>query len=189
MYFFMFSDYNLTTYGALNKTAIDKGLSNYKIFNYGQHDFHEILKICNLSSECVGHILQVESETDAVWIKLNYENLLNPNKRTKFIGLYGPINIEYMDTFRQEYQLASYDKSELTRNIYLLSNTNNSLHYFTKNFNIKFINEDITKNIEKLMKDLENGGKLLERKKSELAEKMEEIKKSLKEYINTIKIC
>jgi hypothetical protein len=149
MFFFFFDDLSLrsylapysynkrrrpTTYGTFKKNVIRFGTKgNYKIHDYNTHELHNILIGCGVKDICNGHILELGNKTDAVWAKLNFENIMNENKDTKMIGLYGPVDLEPLREYRQIFNESYVAHNQLSNQKYHLENYSKAIDLFQKN--------------------------------------------------------
>lgn len=208
MYFFLFDDASLrsylapytyrrrkpSTYGTFKKDVIryaTKG--NYKIHDYNTHEFHRILIDSNLKHLCAAHFLELNTYQDAVWAKLNFENIMNPNKGTQMLGLYGPVDLEPMKAAYADFVEARKQHSEYSSARYLLDSLYKNVNsYQTQSNNANnahrqhLINEAVKAGVLSLSVSLQGNMKELNNLMDRERYKMAAAQGVLKAYVEKI---
>lgn len=94
--------------GQFDRIVLNRALSDYTITGYGVHPVYEALKQYALESHFSGHVLEVPTHGDAVWIKLNHD-VMGRNTGLKLIGSYKDIVVDELHEAGKLYQSANAD--------------------------------------------------------------------------------
>lgn len=74
-----------TIRGDFDLELLRRGIKGrFKILPHGEHDFQKALKSMDLLEEFYGHVIQIEKASNAIWFKLNYDQV--GKGITKYIG-------------------------------------------------------------------------------------------------------
>jgi len=151
----------ITTYGSLNKISFKKSMTgNYELYDYQNNDFHNLLNSIGLPpkrhiTSCAGHILAVENDQDAVWIKLNHENICNPNKGSKFISLFQNIDLDHIEKLKTRYTEEQEQLIEIQNNLYRVSTLEkDAKNYLTRPINEKFDTYNLLNDMSKVKENV-----------------------------------
>jgi hypothetical protein len=82
-----------STRGQFDLRMLNKGLSDYTVTGYGEHEIHKLMKSCGLDQHTRGHFLQVPTAGDAVWVKLNHDVLFR-NGKLKLVASFKDLDVE-----------------------------------------------------------------------------------------------
>jgi len=202
MYIYLFTDWSLRTiltrswgrlpknsiYGTFNKKLLNQTMKNrYSVYKHGDHELQQLLSIADIPLN--GHIIEFTDPKDAVWLKLNYENVMNQNKATQMVGLYGPVDIEKIRELCDEF------KSRKTTHL----NSHNTNHFLKKlsqeiNFHInrklsnEYVTDELNENILATYTMIADRNEILNKTTKDLYDYMNEIQKELNDYLNSIKM-
>lgn len=104
---------------------LKKGIKGrFEIIGHGIHPFQKAMKQLGMEEEFYGHIIQIEDSKNAVWFKLNYDNI--GKNVTKYLGGWRDLNAEHIAPQVHQYQLLD----QVTRNLYMqISSTNSQKSY------------------------------------------------------------
>jgi hypothetical protein len=98
-----------TIRGDFDLELLKKGIKGrYKILPHGEHEFQQVLKQIDLQEELYGHVVQIEEARNAIWFKLNYDQV--GKNVTKYIGGWRDLDPQAISSVVMEYK--SY-KSQL----------------------------------------------------------------------------
>lgn len=93
-----------TIRGDFDLELLKRGIKGrYKILPHGQHPFQTFLAELELKDEFYGHIVQIEDKKNAVWFKLNYDQV--GKNVTKYIGGWRDLNPEDLSSVATEFKV------------------------------------------------------------------------------------
>lgn len=96
----------------------------FEIIGHGIHPFQKAMKQLGMEEEFYGHIIQIEDSKNAVWFKLNYDNI--GKHVTKYQGGWRDLDAESIAPQVHQYQLLE----QITRNLYAqIASTNSQKSY------------------------------------------------------------
>ncbi len=75
----------------------------YEIVGCGTHPWQDALRKMNMEEEFYGHVIQIEDSKNAVWFKLNYDNI--GRNVTKYLGGWRDLNPDHIVPHITQYQL------------------------------------------------------------------------------------
>lgn len=87
----------------------------YEIVGCGTHPWQEALKKIGLEEEFYGHVIQIEDSKNAVWFKLNYDNI--GKHVTKYLGGWRDLNPDHIVPHITQYQLLFQVQRKLNEHI------------------------------------------------------------------------
>lgn len=108
---------------------LKKGIKGrYQILGHGNHPFQKALKQMDLEEEFYGHIIAIEDSRNAVWFKLNYDNI--GKHQTKYIGGWRDLNADHIAPQVHQYQLLDQVAKGLYNQISLVKMQRNQVAHF-----------------------------------------------------------
>jgi hypothetical protein len=116
-----------TIRGDFDLELLKRGIKGrFKILPHGEHEFQQALKKVGLEHEFYGHIVQIEEARNAIWFKLNYDQV--GKNITKYIGGWRDLEPSAIEAEIMEYEvLMNYQKSmqdQFNQVSYMRSSTN-----------------------------------------------------------------
>lgn len=100
---------------------LKKGIKGrYEIFGHGQHPWQQAIKKIGMEEEFYGHIIQIDDSKNAVWFKLNYDNI--GKNITKYIGGWRDLNPDDILPYITQYQLLEQSHRRLVDHISTIRN-------------------------------------------------------------------
>lgn len=119
-----------TIRGDFDLELLKKGIKGrFKILPHGEHPFQVALKKVGLEQEFYGHVVQIEEARNAIWFKLNYDQV--GKNITKYIGGWRDLDPAAIEAEILEYQhLTSYARTftdQVNQVSYMRSSTQNFL--------------------------------------------------------------
>lgn len=92
-----------TIRGDFDLALLKKGIrGRYRILPHGEHDFQKVLTEIDLQEEFYGHIVEIEEARNAVWFKLNYDQV--GRNVTKYIGGWRDLSADDVSSMITEYK-------------------------------------------------------------------------------------
>lgn len=106
-----------TIRGDFDLELLKKGIKGrYKILPHGEHPFQQALKKVGLEQEFYGHVVQIDDAKNAIWFKLNYDQV-GKKETTKYIGGWRDLDPEAIEDMILEYQTLSAYQHQVQSNI------------------------------------------------------------------------
>lgn len=105
---------------------LKKGIKGrYEILGHGEHPFQAAMKNVGMEDEFYGHIVMIEDSKNAVWFKLNYDNI--GKNQTKYLGGWRDLNsadladhaVRYQELLKVERKINEYLGQVRTQFYYL----------------------------------------------------------------------
>lgn len=100
----------------------------YEILGHGTHPFQNLMKQMGMEEEFYGHVIAIEDSKNAVWFKLNYDNI--GRNVTKYMGGWRDLNPEDLAPHVHQYQLLE----QISKSLYLQISSIRSQYLNTNNF-------------------------------------------------------
>lgn len=107
---------------------LKKGIKGrYEILGHGAHPWQQAMKKMGLEEEFYGHIVMIEDSRNAVWFKLNYDNI--GKGVTKYLGGWRDLNPDHIEAQITQYTNLVNIETEYTQQSALLK----SQYYYLSN--------------------------------------------------------
>ena len=104
---------------------LKKGIKGrYQILGHGTHPFQQAMKQVGLEEEFYGHVIAIEDSRNAVWFKLNYDNI--GKHQTKYIGGWRDLDADHIVPQIHQYQLLDQIQKQLYNQ---MSAVKSQMHY------------------------------------------------------------
>lgn len=103
----------------------------YTILPHGSNPFQARLRDFGLEDEFYGHIIEVPEAKNAIWFKLNYDNIGKPG--TNYIGSWKNLDVEYLRQFDLEFQELQQNHSKATQVLNQVRYHTGTLNHFLSN--------------------------------------------------------
>jgi len=100
----------------------------FEIIGHGDHPWHSVMKRMGIEDEFYGHVIQIEDSKNAVWFKLNYDNI--GKHQTKYIGGWRDLDATEVEATIAEYQI----KEQECRKLYEHLSTIKTQYYYLNSF-------------------------------------------------------
>lgn len=100
----------------------------YEIIGHGIHPFQKAMAKMDMSEEFYGHIIQIDESKNAVWFKLNYDNI--GRHVTKYMGGWKDLNADDLETHIARYQDLKNQSNVMKNNQMLCRSQNNYVSTF-----------------------------------------------------------
>ena len=121
-----------TIRGDFDLDLLKKGIKNrYKILPHGEHPFQQALKKVGLEDEFYGHVVQIDEAKNAIWFKLNYDQV-GKKETTKYMGGWRDLDPAAIADAILEYQTLSAYHSTVQSNINQIRYAKSSLSSFSR---------------------------------------------------------
>ena len=92
-----------TIRGDFDLELLKRGIKGrYQILPHGEHEFQKMLKQVDLEEEFYGHVVQITEAKNAIWFKLNYDQVGKGS--TKYIGGWRDLSPDDLSSVVTEYQ-------------------------------------------------------------------------------------
>lgn len=93
-----------TIRGDFDLELLKRGIKGrYSILPHGEHEFQKMLPKMDLQEEFYGHIVQIEEKKNAVWFKLNYDQV--GRHVTKYVGGWRDLDPADLSSVVLEYEM------------------------------------------------------------------------------------
>lgn len=93
-----------TIRGDFDLELLKRGIKGrFKILPHGEHPFQTALKEIELQEEFYGHIVQIEEARNAIWFKLNYDQV--GKHVTKYVGGWRDLDPQAIEADITEYKM------------------------------------------------------------------------------------
>lgn len=124
-----------TIRGDFDLELLKRGIKGrYKILPHGEHEFQKALVEIELQEELYGHIVQIEEARNAIWFKLNYDQV--GKHVTKYIGGWRDLDPKAIEADIIEFKMLK----TMQRNHSVVVGALRSHDYNTKSFESKTLN-------------------------------------------------
>jgi hypothetical protein len=100
----------------------------YEIVGCGTHPWQAAMKKMGMEEEFYGHVIQIEDSKNAVWFKLNYDNI--GKGVTKYLGGWRDLNPDHIAPHIAQYQLLTQVQRKLNEHL----STIRSQYYYLGQF-------------------------------------------------------
>lgn len=138
------------------------------------------MKQMGMEEEFYGHLIQIEDSKNAVWFKLNYDNI--GKHVTKYQGGWRDLNAEDIAPWVHEYQLTD----QLARNLYMQISNANSQRSYTQGFVMKVghpLGDDARKAGKEYMAALDAASEKLSEERAFHERKMRDLQEKVRNYM------
>ena len=124
-----------TIRGDFDLELLKRGIKGrYEILPHGKHEFQKALAEVELQEELYGHIIQIEEARNAIWFKLNYDQV--GKNVTKYIGGWRDLDPKAIEADITEFKMLKTMQREHSAIVGALR----SHDYNTKSFETKTLN-------------------------------------------------
>lgn len=159
----------------------------YRILGHGTHDFQKVLEKMGMEDEFYGHVIEIEEPKNAVWFKLNYDQI--GKHTTKYLGGWKDLDPNDISHLVDEYVEAKSKYNQTDRLLSTIRNQRYTLSGYLRT--VVPCEEDV--DIVKPLTDLGNQYHdvlqatygVLEKKIEERHQVLKDIRDRVKEYINS----
>lgn len=162
---------------------LKKGIKGrYQILGHGTHPFQQAMKQMGLEEEFYGHIIQIEDSKNAVWFKLNYDNI--GRHVTKYVGGWRDLEPEHIAPQIHQYQLLDQIQKELYSQ---MSATRNQVHYvksFVSRSTFHSVADQAVSVGQEYANILDRTHIALENERDNIMTKMTELQDQVRKYMN-----
>jgi hypothetical protein len=180
-----------TKRGDFNLELLRKGIKNrYSILPHSEYPFQNELAKVDLQEELYGHIVSIEEAKNAIWFKLNYDQVGKGS--TKYVGSWKDLDPAAIQTYVEDYTRLKSEHANVTSVSYTLRYQVNRAEDFRSGvmrskdvLGDSFDDLDLkTYEYKMLVSDHYNK---LEKKASTLREEMVALQTKVKEYMDSRK--
>ena len=106
-----------THYGVFDKATMWRAFKrDYTVHGYGEHDMQRFLKHNDMVPKVpnfVGHLIELPSAKQAIWLKLNYDRI-SKVERCNYLACYKDLNPDDLFTIAQKLKEAKAEAREMS---------------------------------------------------------------------------
>lgn len=173
-----------TKRGDFDLELLKKGIKGrYEIICHGEHPFQKKLAEIELQEEFYGHVIAIEEAKNAVWFKLNYDQI--GRNVTKYIGGWRDLDPEAIEADIVEYKVHKANHAKM----YQLQTQIRYQHSRTMDFlatmrrQAESITDKSVKAAEEMVVVLADDFKVIQEQVNAERVKMEEVQNRVKAYL------